>query len=226
VIKARVNETAVLPCTVRGMADVLFHWSRNDFVVWKLKRFQSIKNVHMKIQNVQLTDAGNYSCHAWNTFGKDVARRILVVDGIGKSQHTKAPPAMKKELPVDVPVNLPGPLLPIFRSPTLAPSETRTRTGYVNEEVKLKCPIPIPGKSFRSFTFEWFKEGIPIKTVKPRILLKGGKRKLLLKQLIESDAGNYTCRIKRKNKPVDSRETTFRLKIRQVRPTVLVSKVK
>ncbi|KAK3540674.1 hypothetical protein QTP70_034595, partial [Hemibagrus guttatus] len=70
-VTAHVNQMVVLSCEVEGDSAPFVLWRKNGVPVLSDKRFVLLPDGSMRIESVQLTDAGHYYCSVSNKAGSD-----------------------------------------------------------------------------------------------------------------------------------------------------------
>ncbi|XP_058246105.1 hemicentin-1 isoform X2 [Hemibagrus wyckioides] len=70
-VTAHASQIVVLPCEVEGDSTPSVLWRKNGVPVLFDKRFVSLPDGSLRIQSVQLTDAGRYYCSVSNKVGSD-----------------------------------------------------------------------------------------------------------------------------------------------------------
>lgn len=73
-LKALIGQTVVLPCVVQGEPSPQISWLHNGLLVGSDRM--------LKIQAVQQSDSGTYSCVARNSAGEDTIEIVLEVLGM------------------------------------------------------------------------------------------------------------------------------------------------
>lgn len=73
-LKALIGQTVVLPCVVQGEPSPQISWLHNGLLVGSDRM--------LKIQAVQHSDSGTYSCVARNSAGEDTIEIVLEVLGM------------------------------------------------------------------------------------------------------------------------------------------------
>lgn len=80
-LKALIGQTVMLPCVVQGEPRPQISWLHNGLLVGSDRM--------LKIQAVQHSDSGTYSCVARNSAGEDTIEIVLNILGMSVKQNCK-----------------------------------------------------------------------------------------------------------------------------------------
>lgn len=185
-----VGKRARLQCRVKGKPQPMLTWYRNDQLINVSQPRFRITRYALVIENVSISDNGQYSCFAQNQHGKAWGNFTLVV---------KDKP-FKVDEPVIVPTNKTGP-------PVWSPKKPKVRTVArpPSSWARLKCPAlgnPMPN-------ITWLKFNKSLKENQNALIRKWS---LTLKDVVPDDAGNYTCIVSNEHGTI---QWTYKLEIVQ-----------
>ncbi|CAH8661807.1 unnamed protein product [Schistosoma bovis] len=175
-----INSDVFLTCEASGIPNPTHEWYRNDITVNQLIATGKLNPnqysiVHdgptrstLRIQKVKLSDSGMFTCLAWNSLGSEASSaEVRVLE-----------------------------LAPTFRKHPVMPNE-----GMVGSTAVMECqPEGAP-----AMTVEWLHDGTVLTTSDSWLDPETGtancaskycqlpSKNLLIVDLVESDAGQYTC---------------------------------
>ncbi|XP_059177562.1 fibroblast growth factor receptor 4-like [Physella acuta] len=178
---AVVGDTVKLPCQAFGTPKPFHVWYYNNSLVNPSNKTRiSIKRTTLVINRTEIEDSGVYSCHVSNQYGEDWVNITLTV--IKESESTKYGFAEQvTEAKVPEKTN---------PSWSLEQRGGTTKNGMVTSYTTFECcpegtPKPV---------IKWYKNGTLLdESTSSRIVLHRGGREMVLRDLLLSDAGDYTC---------------------------------
>ncbi|KAK3764988.1 hypothetical protein RRG08_011075 [Elysia crispata] len=194
-----VGAKVKLNCLAHGSPTPFITWWRNNTMVHAHRDSRrKIKKNALLIHNIQPEDAGEYSCYAENKHNR--AWRNYTIKVLDSSEDG-CRPASKKKFQRKKKLRW-----------SLDMTQVDTRVGQFSSFIQLQCPAVGNPKP----TTEWLKNGKPIVfTHDPDARLQNIKDGLVIKNLIQVDEGNYTCRVSNTHGIL---EHTYRLEIKQSIP--------
>lgn len=104
-LKVAEGQDIVVTCTTRGKPDPIIRWEKDGEPI-KGDRYHIQPTGNLLIQNVALSDSGNYSCHAYNKYNFDEASGILIVRS--KTRVVQKPDDLNVTAGIDVRFNCSG----------------------------------------------------------------------------------------------------------------------
>uniref|UniRef100_A0A674INZ6 Ig-like domain-containing protein n=1 Tax=Terrapene triunguis TaxID=2587831 RepID=A0A674INZ6_9SAUR len=165
-VKAALTESATLSCEV-AQAKTEVKWYKDGKLITsskKLKVESEGKSRRLVVEQVEKKDAGEYTCEA---SGQKLTFKVLVT------------------------------VYPVIPFPSAEPEEVFANKAKVQKEVKAvlteSATLSVEVAQEKS-EVKWYKDGKLITSSKKfRVDCEGKSRRLVVKQLEKTDAGEYTC---------------------------------